>query len=164
RAELRTFPGHPSHISQLFFLPDGKRLLASSHKTVVLWNADTAREMMRFDGHEQRVNTMSMSPDGKYVLTGTGWYPYKDGKIVTVGGEYVYDDCTIRLWDVKDGKLKQEVTKQEKPISNLTFAPDGRTFAAGRWYLPTTLWTAAADGLTRKGVVKNTSTWAHIHV
>lgn len=163
RSELRTFPGHPSHVSQLFFTPDGKQLIASSHKHVVLWNAATAREVFRFEGHNERVNGMSMSPDGRFVLTGTGYYQYKDGKLVTIKGEYQYVDCSIRLWSVRDGQLKKEVTTLETPVSNLTFAPDGRTFAIGMWYRPSALWQASIDGLTKKAPIKNTSVWSHLH-
>jgi WD40 repeat protein len=163
RSELRSFSGHPSSVNQLFFTPDGKQLLASSHKHVVLWNANTAREMYRFEGHEQQVNSMTMSPDGRFVLTGTGYYQYKDGKIVTIKGEYQYTDCTIRLWDVRDGRLKKDITNLEKPVSNLTFSPDGRTFACGMWYKPSSLWQASIEALTKKAEVKNTSVWSHQH-
>src|SRR5207248_3081441 len=61
RSELRSFPNHPGVVNHLFFAPDGQRLLASSYKTVILWNATTAREVLRFEGHAERVNSMSMS-------------------------------------------------------------------------------------------------------
>jgi WD40 repeat protein len=163
RTDLRSFPNHPTYVNHLHFTPDGARLLASSGKTLVLWNANTARELFRFDGHEARINSMSMSPDGKFVLTGTGWYQYKDGKIVTIAGVYQYEDCSIRLWDLRDGKMKKDVTKLERPVSNLTFAPDGRTFACSLWERPTHLWEASLTGLTKKTEVKNTSIWSHVN-
>jgi WD40 repeat protein len=83
---------------------------------------------------------------------------------VTIGGVVQYEDCSIRLWDLKDGKLKQEVARQERPISSLTFAPDGRTFACGMWERPTSLWDVSPEAMKHKGVVKNTSVWSHIHV
>jgi WD40 repeat protein len=162
RGELRTFPGHPTYVYHLKFTPDGTRLLASSGKTLVLWNANTSREMFRFDGHEARINAMSMAPEGKFVLTGTGWYKYKDGKIVTIDGKYQYEDCSIRLWDLRDGKMKKEVVNLERPVSNLTFSPDGKTFACGAWERPIHLWEGTMEGLKKKVEVKNTSLWSHL--
>src|SRR5205823_9862982 len=87
--KLRSFKGHPTYVYQLEYTPDCTRLVASSGKSLFVWNANNAREISRFEQHEERINAFSLSGDGRYVLTGTGYYEYdKDGKMVIKGGEY----------------------------------------------------------------------------
>jgi WD40 repeat protein len=165
RRKLRTLPGHPTSVSMLAYLPDSKRLLASSGKTLVLWNADNGREMSRFDMHQQRINSFSLSGDGRYVLTGTGYYDYDEkGKIKTKDGQYVYADCTLRLLDVKDGSLVKEVKDLKYPVSSVAFAPDSRQAVASLWRSNTHLWDVSTEAIKDQGEMKTGCTWAHLHV
>lgn len=161
-SEIKALPPMPHHVNHLFFMPDGQRLLVGSHNKVLMWNTTTAREIFRFEGHKERINGMTLSGDGRYVLTGTGYYKYKDGKIVTVAGKYVYEDCAVRMWDTRDGKSKKEVTDLETPVSHLEFAPDGRTFACANWNVPSQIWEASLEGIKKIADIKNSSSYSHV--
>src|SRR5207248_2733796 len=141
------------------------RLVVSSGKTLVLWNANTAREIARFDMHEQRINTFSVSGDGRYAVTGTGYYEYdKDGKIVTKGGQYQYVDCTLRLLDLQSGEMLKEVKKLKYPVSNLSYTPDGKQIACSLWQANTRLWDVSRDGFKEKEELNTTAVNAYLHV
>ncbi|HKB42174.1 MAG TPA: hypothetical protein VKD72_37455 [Gemmataceae bacterium] len=163
--KLRTFVGHPTYIYQLEYTPDCTRLLASSGKALFLWNAATAREISRFEQHDQRINSFSLSGEGRYVLTGTGYYQYdKDGKIVVKGGEYVYVDCTLRLFDLQNGELLKEAKNLKYPVSHVAFTADGKQAACSQWRDNTHLWDVSAKEVTDKGELGTTVGWAHTHV
>jgi hypothetical protein len=64
------------------FSPDGKTVASGSHShEVCLWEAATAKEIVRLDGKQGPVFCVAFSPDGKTVVS---------------GGE----DTTVLVWDV----------------------------------------------------------------
>jgi WD40 repeat protein len=165
RSQLRTFGAHPSWVGQMEYTTDGTRLVASSDKTFVLWNANTGREIFRFDKHEQRINSLSVSADGKYALTGTGYYEYdKAGKIIIKDGKYQYVDCTLRLWDLQRGEKLSEAAKLAAPVASVAFAPDGRRAACSLWNAQTHLWDVSPMGMKDTGAVKTTAPYTYLHV
>ena len=64
-----------------------------------------------------------------------------DGKALAAGGEY---DNTIRLWDVKTGKVLRELSGHAGPVAAVAFSPDGRTLASAcQWEPAIRLWDVA---------------------
>jgi len=90
---LRTFKGHKDAVNSVFFSPDGKYALSGSYdKTLKLWHVETGECLKTFEGHKDSINSVCFSPDGRYVLSASGEL-------------YGAADYTLRLWDIKSGKM-----------------------------------------------------------
>lgn len=126
--QIHRFSGHPSHVGSLTFSPDGKKLLTCSAKTAHLFDVESSKEERSFKGHITPVTCISFSPDGRQVLSGGGAIKYQSGQPVIVNGRYVYEDCTVRLWDADSGKEMQVLKDQEVPVLCMAFSRDGRLY------------------------------------
>ena len=135
------------------FSPDGRTLVTSEGRAVLLRDADTEVIRATLRGHTSPVTCAAFSPDGKFLATAgydrdvriwdaaTGtpvatlvghsdivftlaFSP--DGKTLASGG----DDRVIRLWDAGTWTKRAELKAQAAEITSLAFSPDGRTLAA----------------------------------
>jgi|GEM_PF-6670679 len=68
-------------------------------------------------GHTAVVNSLAFSPDGKFLASGSR-------------------DTSIKLWEVKSGKLLRTLTGHKGEVSALTFSRDGALLASGGWAWP----------------------------
>ncbi len=70
--EILTLRGHVSHISNLAFFPDGKRLAScgGGDNTVKIWNAATGQELISFK-HSSHLAGLAISPDGRIIASGS---------------------------------------------------------------------------------------------
>jgi WD40 repeat protein len=140
--ELRRFQGHPSTITNLACTPDGKHILCTSGKELWLWDAsNTTQVVRRLEGHELLINGSALSPDGKRALTCSGNYQYRNGQPVMKGGKYVYEDCTLRLWDLESGRQLHAVT-HPTPFARTGYTPDGRGLSS-TWDAANRIWDLA---------------------
>ena len=131
---VRSFTGHPTHVSALAFSPDGKRLLTASKETLRTFNVATGESEREFKGHTTYINTVAFSPDGRHVVSGAGHYEYKNNQILVVNGKIVYKDCTTRYWDADSGKGLFQLKDHEYPILSVACSPDARRIAYGTYY------------------------------
>jgi WD40 repeat protein len=124
--ELRRMPGHQSAVGMVWFSPDGRLGVSSSHdKTVRLWEVGTGKELRRFQGHADIVEAVVFSPDGHRILSsGTR-------------------DRTVRLWDVDTGDELWSFEEQSSFVVAVAVSPDGRYALSGSgdgtlhlWRLP----------------------------
>ncbi len=77
------------------------------------YNPDLLRKCLHtFTGHSDRINSLAFSPDGLTLASGS-------------------EDKTIKLWDVRTGKVKNTLTGHSGRINSLAFSPDGLTLAHG---------------------------------
>ena len=58
------------------------------------------------------VNTIAISPDGQTLASGS-------------------KDKTIKIWNLKTGKLKETISEVSDEVYSLSFTPDGKTLVSG---------------------------------
>jgi RNA polymerase sigma factor (sigma-70 family) len=115
--EVRSFQAHEgSQVSSVAVSPDGKILATggggNGHRTLVLWELATGKELHVLAGKEHFVQTVAFSPDRKLVASGA------EG-----GGLY--------LWDVNTGKEVRALKGHTHDVTSLAFSPDGETLVSG---------------------------------
>ncbi len=152
--ELRRFEGYLSGSAALALSPDGKTLAAASEdNSVRLWEVETGKPLGPQDEHRGRLYYIAFSADGKTFLSGSRdnsiriWdvagrktvrvlgstedRPFRvafspNGKVLATGRG---DDETVFLWDTATGEELRQLTLKRGGVTDLVFAPDGKTLA-----------------------------------
>ncbi len=108
------------------FSPDGQTLASNSGGTTIrLWDMDTGKQHHTLTVHRKSVNNMSGDDDWVNNMLFS-----PDGKtLASTGG--VWNDRTIRLWDVTTGKHLHTLIKHTYGVNSMAFSPDGQTLASG---------------------------------
>lgn len=158
---LRPCTGLPAAVYYLHYSPDSKQLLIGDLKSFALHEASTGAGLRRFDEHPSRLNCLALAPDGRTAISGSGYYEYKDGRIVVKDGQVVYTDCLLRLWDLDSGKELQAIKSSTTPIYSAGMAPDGKEVYWGPYEAGLRKATLAGTVLTESGGLKGTVYYAH---
>jgi WD40 repeat protein len=67
---LQTIKGHTSYLSSVQFSPDDQKIASASEDgTVMLWSAQSGKQLLTFRGHKGRVRCAVWSPDGVLVAS-----------------------------------------------------------------------------------------------
>lgn len=140
------------HLSGLAFTPDSKTLAVAEGRdkygTIVLWDAQTGRELHRFPNQGGGPNGMpAMSSDGKYVAatfwnkkSATVWDVSHGTELRSLGNTEMVSvafhpngrtvatgqNGTITLWNIEDGALIRVLNGHAWRVSSLKFTPDGK--------------------------------------
>jgi WD40 repeat protein len=86
--------------------PDGKVIAAGKDKAIIVYDAQTGREILKLAGHTDKVTALAYSPDGKRLASGGA-------------------DKTVQVWDVPTGKVLWKSTGNDA-VKAITFSPDGK--------------------------------------
>ncbi|KAF8557935.1 WD40 repeat-like protein [Imleria badia] len=97
-------------ISAVTYLPDGRRVVTGSDKTVRVWNLETGEQEGTSMEHEGVVICLATTRDGTEIITGN-----------TNG---------IKVWDIESHKLVKEWTHRES-CSHIAISPDNQLVAIG---------------------------------
>lgn len=156
--------GHVSNVVSVVFSPNDKYILSASEDgTLILWDANSLKEIHTFVADSKAVTSAIFSPDGNHILSGgedktlklwdvkTG-YLLKvfrghtrgvntvsfspDGKKIISGSE----DETLILWNVDSGKILKVYKGHEGSVLSVAFSPDGKQIVSGSWDETTILW------------------------
>ena len=122
----RTLKGHSNWVDSVAYSPDGQTVASGSNdKTIKLWNVKTGKLLQTFEGHSKWVNSVAYSPDGQTLASGSN-----DNSVGEVLASGSFDD-TIKLWNVKTGKLLQTLEGHSISVNSVAYSPDGQTLASG---------------------------------
>ena len=108
-------------VEKLTFTPDGTQLIATPgfEGNVPVWDVATGRQTRTLPGHAGGTGTLAISNDGRLVATGGGSSAaanLRDGP-----------DHSIKIWELKTGKLLRGLPGQGGTLTGLAFTPDGTT-------------------------------------
>ncbi|HTT65756.1 MAG TPA: c-type cytochrome domain-containing protein [Bryobacteraceae bacterium] len=156
--ETRTLKDHIDAVYALAYTPDGKRLVsASADRGVKIWDVESGERLYTLSGPEDGLNTLALDPDGKRVAAGgldrtirvwslgeksgallnsliahedailqLAWSP--DGKYLVSSAS----DKEVKVFKADDLTVVKTYRQPDWAIS-LGFAPDGKSFAVGRF-------------------------------
>jgi len=156
--EIRALKDHIDAVYALAFTPDGKRIVsASADRGVKVWDAASGERLYTLSEPTDGLNTLALDPSGKRVgaagldRTIRVWsLGEKSG--VLLNSLIAHEDAILRLAWSPDGKylLSAAADREVKIFSaddlsvvktweqpdwvlSVAFAPDGKTFAVGRF-------------------------------
>jgi WD40 repeat protein len=156
--EIRTYKDHIDAVYAVAFTPDGKRLVSgAADRTIKIWDVASGERLYTLSEPQDGINAIAIDPTGKYVAAAG---LDKSIRIWSLGEKegtllhslIAHEDAILRLAWSPDGKelLSSSADKTVKLfragdltelqsfpepdwVYGLQFAPNGKTFAAGRF-------------------------------
>jgi WD40 repeat protein/DNA-directed RNA polymerase subunit RPC12/RpoP len=126
--QIRTLTGHNREVFSVAFSRDETMVASGSYQTIKLWHLrDRLLEFVigakvrELDDHTRWVNSVAFSQNGKLLASASG-------------------DNTIKLWNVKTGKLIRTLRSHTAGVFAVAFSPDGRTLASGSYDKTIKIW------------------------
>jgi Protein kinase domain/WD domain, G-beta repeat len=94
---------HNHGVSDLAIFPDGRRVLAASADSSIVWDLETGRQVRRIS---RTASTVAVSVDGRRALFGV--------------------DMTVWLWDLERDEKIEHFNSHTMPVWRVAFSPDGQ--------------------------------------
>ncbi len=129
---LHNLTDHSEGVISIAFSPDGHMLVSTSDdKSIKLWDAHEWK-LLRTLVVPEHVQASDFSPDNKRLLTGGRDKPVIGEFLQNFFGDSRYNKgVSMRLWDVKTGKLLQTFSHHGNDVNDVAFSPDGKWIADG---------------------------------
>ena len=156
--EIRTYKDHIDAVYTVAFTPDGKHLVSgSADRTIKIWNVATGERLYTLSDPQDGINTVAVNPAGTLVAAGGLDKTIRVWKLGEKSGTLLnsliaHEDAVLRLAWSPDGKelISSSADKTVKVfkaddltelrsfpepdwVYGLQVAPDGKTFAIGRF-------------------------------
>lgn len=147
-------PDRHNRINSIAFSPDGKYILASDNKILMMWDISSEKAIKTFNSSTRLI---VFSPDGRYFLTIHGyeivlWDITSDSSLRTFkvydnhiwfaafspDGKYVLSGGSdLIIWETQTGKHIQTFLSSTQPeeIHDVTFTDDGKFIFTGGHFL-----------------------------
>ena len=154
---IRFLRGHPANINALTFNPVNPGLLASCGRdmTVRLWDTESGDELASLQAYGAN-GAVQFDPTGRYLVTEGEqcsialWdlsNPSRPSRVSTFesqansplsfafhpdGSRLVSGnlDRTVRLWDVRSGRMLKAIGRHDGYVTSVAFNPDGQLVAS----------------------------------
>ena len=100
--------GHLGNVQYAVFSPNGKYIVSSSNdRNILVWDAETGRELRKLEGHTKSVLSTSFSIDGKQIASASL-------------------DQTIRIWDAGTGKVLRVLKGHQGAVNSVAYASNNK--------------------------------------
>lgn len=166
--KIHTLKGHNSNVYSVAFSPDGKTLASGEQNHALhLWDVPSGTLKKSIKEHTHYVSSVLFTPDGETVISGswdntirfwdahTGEFKQafdwdtigclalsSDGKTLAAGNVFSRDNVynSIRLWDIKTGKVLNTLFGHTGCISSVNFSPNGEMLVSSSHDETVILW------------------------
>ncbi len=147
-------------IYSIAWSPDGKMLVSTGYKQLILWDARINTELATLEGHRSFVWGVAWAPDGKTFASASRdgtvriWdaVSYQELTVLDAGeafcvawspnGQQLVSGTTsgrVTIWNLGSGETSQN-WRGNTLIISVVWSPDGATIAAGQWDGRILLW------------------------
>lgn len=155
---------HMYGVDCVTFSPDGRKIVTISNEVpiadifdrgkfqfdakVIIWDAETGKQVALLDKHKNTVNSITFSPDGRNLVTASDdgaaiiWDAASGKQLallqhsdVVNSAEYSPDgkkiitaskDNTAKIWDAETGEKLAVLDKHTSYVTSAIFSPDGK--------------------------------------
>ena len=124
-------------VNTLLITPDCRQLIASSGCNIQIWDLPTGAPLHTLPGsHTLRksptlgqaepswIQSLALSPDGKFLVSGSDDYLTFDPEFGP--GPTNYEQDVMKVWDMTNGELIQQLGGYHDSISHIAVTQDGR--------------------------------------
>ena len=106
-----TLSSYIGEVNAIALTPDGETLVSGSLNTIKIWDLNTEKLKNDIrDAHTDKITTLAISPNGEILVSGS-------------------TNKTIKIWDLKNGKLSVEILGHNGRANAIAISPDGQILA-----------------------------------
>lgn len=120
--------------------PEGSRAVLSQGENIVILNLDSNYISASLSGHSSSVCAIALSKD--YAVAASGSW-----------------DKSVKIWDVKDGRLLKTLNGHNDGVLSLSISPDGERIVSGGFDKKVNVWTVKTGSLLYSFTPSNDFIW-----
>ena len=118
-----TCGGHGGEITALTFSPDSELLISGAEDgNLYCWRVADGQRTASFLGHRREISGIAFAKDGQSFATSSGLLRAAQNQRGGAG--------EVRLWDLRTGRLRLELTTDSEIYAGVAISPDGRQIFA----------------------------------